>query len=362
MPVASPVRFEFIDGLRGLAISMVLLRHYYVDTYSPALPRWLDCLGLGYLGVHLFLLLSGFCVSWPYVGPSNRAFAMGDFIKRRASRILPAYYVALLFAILLNPPDTWQDLAFQVATHMTLTHNFFFDAVLALNGPFWSLALEFQLYLLFPLMFFFYRGRGALIMIVVALLFQVCYRIIVAILSGTTYNDATFVLPWGVLGRVFDFALGVLAAVIFADEEHCLWVKKWNIGILVALILSAGFALVSKRTFGETAPSTDLFWSIMFFCLLLVSSAPGLLLHKIMSSAPIVKLGVVSYSIYLTHMLVLKYFTSPIRSMGKPFWTLCLLVPTVLVTIAICYGFYILVERPSVEYFARRRRTLVVRV
>src|SRR5215208_4516862 len=129
----SSVHLTFIDGLRGIAILLVVLRHYYMAVYNDGLPRWFDALGLGYIGVHLFLVLSGFCVAWAYVGPKARPFAARDFFYRRATRILPAYYVALLIALLLSPRLLVKDYAVQVVTHLTMTHNFFEGTVLALN-------------------------------------------------------------------------------------------------------------------------------------------------------------------------------------------------------------------------------------
>ena len=64
-------RLDHIDGLRGTAVIMVMVRHYYMDSYGPGIPRWADVCGLGYLGVHLFLLLSGFCLALACVRPSR---------------------------------------------------------------------------------------------------------------------------------------------------------------------------------------------------------------------------------------------------------------------------------------------------
>jgi len=146
-------RLEFIDGLRGTAVVMVILAHFYPRAYSFGLPRWADCFSLGYLGVHLFLLLSGFCVAWAYLGSPPRPFSVADFAKRRALRILPAYYVALLISAALAAPDYGAvEFARQLLVHAVMLHNLSPSTALAFNPPFWSLALECQLYVCFPLM------------------------------------------------------------------------------------------------------------------------------------------------------------------------------------------------------------------
>jgi peptidoglycan/LPS O-acetylase OafA/YrhL len=350
------VRLEFIDGLRGIAILLVLLRHYYIGTYMEGLPRWFDALGLGYLGVHLFLLLSGFCIAWPYVGPSKREFTFGDFFSRRATRILPAYYVALFIALILALPMDSQEIVTQVATHLTMTHNLFKTTVLALNGPFWSLALEFQLYLLFPLMLFAYRRSGLLLMLLSVFFLQTCFRTYVALHFGTQYSDTTFVLPWSVAGRMFDFALGVLAARVLAEPCKLNLARRWKTEIGLLSVLLLGGAIISKRYMGETSPVTDLSWSSAFLCILIVSSFPDTIVNRFISLRPLVYLGIFSYSVYLVHILILEYFTTPIRASFSATIVVALTIPTILVTIACCYFFYRAVEKPSIDFFGNRRR------
>src|SRR4051812_7699293 len=99
-------RLAFIDGLRGVAMLSVLLYHCWVHTIRApillALGRHhLDLtapLHLGYLGVNLFLVLSGFCLTYPLarIGVAEMNLDLRRFFRRRAWRILPPYYVALI--------------------------------------------------------------------------------------------------------------------------------------------------------------------------------------------------------------------------------------------------------------------------
>lgn len=141
------------------------------------------------LGVHFFLLLSGFCIAWAYVGPHARSFTSAEFAYRRATRILPPYYVALGISLalwLLVERRAPAAVFGQVLTHMTMTHNFFRSTVLELNGPFWSLALESQLYVAFPFLRLGFRRFGVIRVLALVLVVQSAFRIF-----GMRYGTAT---------------------------------------------------------------------------------------------------------------------------------------------------------------------------
>jgi peptidoglycan/LPS O-acetylase OafA/YrhL len=340
----------FVDGLRGAAIFIVLLSHYYLKTRTLGLPRWGTILGLGYVGVHLFLLLSGFCISWAYLGTIPRPFRAREFVVRRATRILPAYYAVLLLASLLAERRlSGPSLAWQVATHVTMTHNFFRETVLALDAPFWSLALESQLYVAFPFLLLGFRRLGPGVMLPLVLACQTLFRLKVLTL-GTGYTDTTFILPWGVAGRLFEFALGMWAARLVSEAAVP---KSW---LLVWPTLAAFLgATLSKSQLGVTHPLTDFLWSVGFFCLFLGAAEKRSLLQRAFSMKPLVRLGVISYSVYLTHDLVLGPFVTALMGITRHKVSALALAPIALgLTILVGSGCYVLVERPAIAFFRRR--------
>lgn len=350
-------RLDFIDGLRGLAILLVLLRHYYMHIYTPGLPRLADVLGLGYLGVHLFLLLSGFCVTWTYIGPRRREFDLADFFRRRATRIIPAYYAALGIALLLSLPHSTRELLWQGVTHVTMMHNLFPSTVLALNGPFWSLALESQLYIIFPLLLASYRRWGTVVTLGFIFIFQTAFRLY-ALRYGTDYNNLTFILPWSMAGRLLEFALGMWVATVVADAAECPVPPRWYKMLPVPMLAAFATALAAKSYLGVSHPVTDFLWMGGFTCLLLAASNRRSILCRIFSWRPLGTLGIISYSVYLVHEMLLGPVARVVLASTGNMMNALLLLPAALgVTVACCYIFYRCIEKPGSEFFSRRRST-----
>jgi len=166
-PVVGSDHIQRLDVLRGIAILAVFLFHFLSGVYemdhlpwrgwwpdwSAAPDRaflWLFPLTFGWIGVSLFFVLSGFCIHLAFL--RKPTFSLGKFYRARFWRIYPAYLLALLFCAGLGfsnftRSETWADLA----AHLTLTHNFFPATFFSFSPAFWSLAVECQFYLAFPL-------------------------------------------------------------------------------------------------------------------------------------------------------------------------------------------------------------------
>lgn len=165
-----------INLLRGIAILLVFSYHSLLVIFGPYeildfSPSWLWAdfsryspgrillgmtpWGMGAQGVTLFLVISGFLIHWGFL-KSGAGFRLGEFFNKRFWRIYPPYLVAVLvFSLSLGTGG-----AFSLLTHLTLTHNFFDRTFTTINPSFWSLALEMQLYLLYPAFLLLRRWLG----------------------------------------------------------------------------------------------------------------------------------------------------------------------------------------------------------
>lgn len=152
-----------LDGIRAIAILIVVWFHLWQQSWlSPeAGALHLDWIPrTGYLMVDMMIFLSGFCLFLPYARTmvyGEKKQPVSEFYVKRAARILPSYYVAiavaLIFALAMGMCVDNNALLGDLVPHVFFVHNFFPSAVInsKLNGVLWTVAVEVQLYLFFPL-------------------------------------------------------------------------------------------------------------------------------------------------------------------------------------------------------------------
>lgn len=174
-----PGRVVGIDALRALAALAVFVYHLGQYWRLNDLPLKLpELVAVGAHGVDLFIVLSGFVLGLAALR-TDRQLLLGNFLARRGMRLLPSYYVALACAavIALSPAATWivaeRASAADVAWHVALLQTWSPELLGTINGSLWSVALEAQLYLLFPLLVLWTRRWGAVSLVVVTALLSV---------------------------------------------------------------------------------------------------------------------------------------------------------------------------------------------
>ena len=156
-------RLDFIDYVRGIAILSVFLFHALAASYGFSALSWerllrsfsapasfttLLPLHLGWIGVPIFFVVSGFCI---HVSFQQQGREWGGFFIRRFFRLYPAYLAALVLFTLLYANKN-HDLWAQFSSHALLIHNYNPLTYYGLNASFWTIAIEVQLYLLYPLL------------------------------------------------------------------------------------------------------------------------------------------------------------------------------------------------------------------
>lgn len=304
-------RLAGVDGLRAVAALWVVFFHVWVisGVRFPGIPALDFLLGSGSTGVSLFLVLSGFCLYAPFAAGRAGRFRPGEFFIRRFRRLLPAYYVSLVLALALNlATATWQGLVpltqseaiWQLLTHVTFTHTWFESSFYYLNGAYWSLGLEWQLYLGLPVLVWAIRRFGLPGTIGAVVLVNLGYRLALESAETQGWLDgssmlATTVLPNQLPGRWAEFALGMVAAELHASGRLEAWTEHRH------RILAAMLAMVPVALFASRLAVGHMVYGVLFTLLLMLVLTSGTRIAQVFASPPLVAIGTMSYSLYLVH-------------------------------------------------------------
>jgi peptidoglycan/LPS O-acetylase OafA/YrhL len=345
-------RLAGVDGLRAAAAFWVVLFHIRVfsGVHLPFQP--LDFfVRSGSTGVSLFLVLSGFCLYLPFAAGKQGRFKTGSFFVRRARRLLPAYYCSLGLALALNiigggnlgfGPLSLKDVTVQLATHLTMVHTLFTWSFYALNGAYWSLGLEWQLYIALPLLIVGAVKFGLWRTLVAAALVNVVYRLALAVAGARGWVPPgilqSVVLPNLLPGRWAEFVFGMAIAELYAR------------GSLEKLPPIARYAWVPMTAVAVAAvglPLSHLLFGTVFSLLLVAVLAEKGVVSRVFAWKPLVAVGIMSYSLYLVHQPLVQAMAFVLRhdfglSPTRSFVALIALLPVIF---AVAWALFVLVER-----------------
>jgi peptidoglycan/LPS O-acetylase OafA/YrhL len=263
-------------------------------------PFWAAWFIYGRFAVVVFIVLSGFSLALSPARHGWRLDAVSRFAKRRGRRILPAYWAALLFSLavawlIVPQPGNGLPDANSVVVNGLLVQNLV--RTHSPNAAFWSMAVEAQLYLLFPLLLLIVRRRGAIIMVAAVTLVVVAVGVIGPHVAGLD----TFVIhsPPDLAAL---FAVGMLTAgIVGAGRARRSWPWGWLALASVAPVLVTIWVEGSVWTLDHLL-WVDLALGPAIACLLAALATDRLVpLMRLLDTPPIRKLGLCSYSLYLTH-------------------------------------------------------------
>lgn len=310
----SSKRIPELDGLRGIAISLVLLGHYFVNpwqTIPGSYAAYLQAaLRLTAIGVDLFFVLSGFLIGGILVDKRSSANYFRAFYARRFFRIFPLYYAVLCaFAIavhflrgsewlLKDPLPAWSYFAY-VQNYLMGTKGSFGPNFLGIT---WSLAIEEQFYLTLPLLVWLVKPRS------------LRWLLIAYVIAGPVIRYAEYLHsgPFGVfvftLGRADALLLGVLIALVFRTPEFRQWFRAHLRSLWAAFfVLFLGMvpiALKPRSVLLDTILRPS--WvALLFGCLLILAlSQRWGLLNQALCNRSLRQIGVYAYCLYLTHQAI----------------------------------------------------------
>ena len=324
-----------LDGIRGLAALFVVLHHCWLLSFPgfPANtgPAWTGLLVYGHVAVVVFIVLSGFSLA---VSPARSGWRLGGkalFARRRAWRILPPYWAALVFSLLVAwtmvpNPGAGVPTARSVVVHALLLQDIIGSPTP--NGAFWSIAVEAQLYVVFPLLLLIMRRFGwwamtaAVTVVVVAVGGLAPDVHVVGLLMRLTPQFATL------------FALGAAAAGITGAGDR---VRRLPWTWLAAVAAVPVVLTVVVR--GPVWTVAHYFWvdlalgPAVALLLVAVATRRPRPLVRLLDTRAVRSLGTFSYSLYLVHapivVMISLLLVAPHVADGVPTFltTLALAVP-----------------------------------
>ena len=287
------MRLPQLDGVRGLAILMVLIWHYVA---SSTVQNWAGFLMVTRTGVDLFFVLSGFLIAGILLDNRSATNLFSTFYARRFCRILPLYVLVLLAFVVGRRmiPSPWLfDNAAPVFTYGTFTQTFWMATHHTMGagwlGATWSLALEEHFYFLLPAVIFFLSRRQAFMLLALLVLLAPVLRALSPGLHSYIH------LPF----RADSVMLGACLAFATRCEGFNVWVKQ-HVNLLILLLvplLACGAAFSTWKWLGPLMQT----WLGAMYALLLIVALAHPVLAKLLSARWLVWFGTVSYGLYLLH-------------------------------------------------------------
>jgi peptidoglycan/LPS O-acetylase OafA/YrhL len=359
-----------LDGVRGAAALLVVLTHVGFQTGETSRGLHGALLARADFGVALFFVLSGLLLYRPWVvadatgGPDP---SWRRYLRRRAVRILPAYWVALLAVLLLGPHDDVS--TGDVLANATLTQVYGGGHLLADFTQTWSLCTEVLFYLLLPVAALAVRrvpGRRARLGLLGAVLgTNVAWTALAA--TDALPTLASTWLP----GHATWFAAGMLLAALADDAARRpagrpgRWADDFAARPGTLLLLAAGVAalavtpLAGPRTLAPTAPGESVVKELLYgvVALLVVTaalvSAPSSPVARVLGNRAARWTGRVGYGVFLWHLLVLD---GVMALLGTPLFggdVLPVAVLTVAGSLLVAWVSWVLLERPLLDRLSR---------
>ena len=303
-----------IDGLRALAVLPVILFHAGFEWFSG-----------GFVGVDVFFVISGYLITSIIITEiAEDRFSIINFYKRRARRILPALFfvmaVCLPFAWLLLVPNELKDFGQSIVSVSIFSSNIlfwieagYFDAAAELKPLLhtWSLAVEEQYYLLFPIFLILTWRLGVKwIIFLLSIVFFISLGLAEwasnQITQPKTISAAYFLLPT----RGWELLVGVFVA-FYLKSNTFFNSKMFNQMMSLIGIIMISYSVVA---FDKNTPFPSLYTLVPVIgtALLILCSVQKTLAYSFLTLKPIVGLGLISYSAYLWHQPLFAFMRSSV--------------------------------------------------
>ncbi|MBB4079004.1 peptidoglycan/LPS O-acetylase OafA/YrhL [Lewinella aquimaris] len=342
-----------IDGLRALAVVSVILFH-------------LGLLPNGYLGVDVFFVISGYLItSIVYHQSEKGKFSIIHFYERRIRRIIPLLLfitgVALVLGLIYMLPDDLENLSQAVVASNFSANNILmyitssdYWAVKNEYKPLmhtWSLGIEEQFYMLYPFLFFLFKGEK--IRYVKGILIVLTLLSMVAFLLQSNVAASFYFIQY----RFFELSIGGLGAILFTNTT----IKRYGQGRVLLYTLLALTTLIMYAPILESNTSKVLLTTMLTVGVLITGKQyfdQDRVYQAIMANPVVRFIGNISFSLYMWHQLVFAFARTAFIEEITTGWAVALSLLTLVLSVATYYG----IENPFRKPQVMKTRTVLLAV
>ncbi len=305
-----PGKVPALDGVRGIAILVVMFNHFLLRPLVPNTPFW-KLIDSGWLGVDLFFVLSGFLITGILLDTKHRERYWSTFFRRRALRIFPLYYFAVLIVWLevifiehgadrLHGYDSmWWFVFFLPNIALAFKGDWLYHSNYMGINHLWSVAVEEQFYLAWPLIVKLLPPRVLLLLCTVLIHYGLTIRTMVDAQFQTTdtWSMASYVLPYC---RMDALAAGAFLAIIFRLGWH----RQIPFNLWIARVIFCCMGWDVAQSLLHHGDQTQGTLSALFFAsfvYLALNQHPKAFVRRLCEQPFLVHLGVYSYGLYVFH-------------------------------------------------------------
>ncbi len=317
-------RIKELDGLRGVAIIIVIALHIFKRaayfTKHPVLLFITNLTTIGWVGVDIFFTLSGFLITSILLRAKNQEHYFRNFYIRRILRIFPLYYAAIAFVLLFAPklePEFLDQLNIALPVLLLYQQNWamLFNSfhLTGYLGVTWSLAVEEQFYFIWPFVIFFLDREKLIKVSFGYIAVSIAARILGALFWGNL-GDVSAFFAYGSFARFEQMLIGALLAIFLASEGAREYVRRYSLAVfVVSLSAFAALCFMMRPTLphmeyanypltigGYTTAALFTTGLIGVF----VTHPPQDVLRRLFRNPILAFFGKYSYSMYLFHVTV----------------------------------------------------------
>lgn len=330
-------RFSNLDALRGIASIFVAFQHFMFsrgnDTtiFNKIIYVLTDTLLVGKMGVTIFFCISGFVISWSLSRSTFKTFWIARFF-----RLYPIYWFSILVAVSLGIMVSNDNFIAILLANLTMLQGYL--GYPHLVGVYWTLGIELAFYVFVSLVFLLNKLDDLKFIFNLSLVFLLV-AVFLAIARFYIGKQLPVVLPLA-MSLMF---WSVLVKMLLVDQVD----GAKNKVIIFLLIFLLVMPVISMLAYMNTWKDNT--WSNYTYCYYL---AVGIFLlvanYRFFTNPITVYLGKISYSIYLFHILVMKYFESTFRYLETNFGMFAMFLAYMFILITLSSLTYFLIEKPAI--------------